>query len=97
MDSATIAGVVIGVAVAATAIGLMIWIFTKKKSVKQAGKTGKKYKKSSKLDYFKCIIQPKNWTSNNNCVKPIKSNPGSVNATAPREHVSVDNIAHVMA
>lgn len=100
MDVPTIVGIVIGVAVAATALGLMVWIFTKKKPVKQAGKTGKKYKKSSKLDYAKCIIQPKNWTSNNSCNKPVKSNPSASNVQntkTARVSVTPENIAQVMS
>jgi hypothetical protein len=106
MDVPTIVGIVIGVAVAATAIGLMVWIFTKKKSVKQAGKTGKKYKKSSKLDYVKCIVQPKNWSSSNSCTKPVKSNPSANSSNSPNSNpsakaqrisVTPDNIASIMS
>jgi hypothetical protein len=100
MDTGTIVGIVVGIAVAATALGLIIWIFTKKKSVKKAGKQGKKYKKSTKLEYVKCIVQPKNWVSPGNCHKPVKSNPSpstQAAAAAPRQVITNDNIQQVLA
>lgn len=80
LSTGAIIGITIGIAVAIVSIALIIWLFTKKKTVKKAGKQGKKYKKSSELEYLTCIIQPQNWVSKSSCTKPVKSNPSSLAA-----------------